>query len=137
VAPITSLYAALAAILLVVLGMYVIFERGRQKVVFGDGGNPVLIRAVRVHGNATEYVPIALIVMLCLELEHGSPWILHLAGILLLFGRIAHAVGLLRSEKASPGRFLGVVATFAAIVVPAIVLAARVMLFPQALVMHP
>jgi hypothetical protein len=135
-APITSLYAAIAAILLVALAMYVVFERGRQRVIFGDGGNAVLIRAVRVHANATEYVPITLIVMLCYELEHGRPLTLHIAGILLVVGRLAHAFGLLRSQGTSAGRLLGIIATFAAILLPSIALLRLVFFFSGGLWMQ-
>jgi uncharacterized protein len=135
-APITSLYAAIAAILLVALATYVIFERGRQRVAIGDGGNPILIRAVRIHANATEYLPIALIVMLCYELEHGRPLVLHIAGILLIFGRLAHAFGLMRSEGTSFGRLFGILATFTAILIVAIAVLFRIALFSGALWMQ-
>jgi uncharacterized membrane protein YecN with MAPEG domain len=135
-APITSLYAAIAAILLVVLATNVIVQRGRQKVLIGDGGNPILLRAMRVHGNATEYLPIALVVMLCYELEHGAPLILHFSGLLLIVGRLIHAYGLLSTDQASPGRAIGIIATILSILVPSVALLFRVLLFSGALWMH-
>lgn len=66
-APITSFYGALAALLWVVLASNVILKRNRHQVGMGDGGNLHLARAVRVHANAVEYVPITLILMCCLN----------------------------------------------------------------------
>ena len=49
----------------------------------------------------------ALVLLLMLELNHLTPWLLHVFGLLLLGSRIAHAWGLSRRMGPSPGRFYG------------------------------
>ncbi len=114
---ITALYVALHAILLLTLAVLVMLERGRHKVGLGDGGHASLSQAIRVHGNAVEYVPIALLLLLVYELNGGSGTLLHACGGLLLVSRIAHAWGLRKSSKESVGRAAGVVGTFIATLV--------------------
>lgn len=92
---ITSLYAALLSLLILALSANVIKIRFKDQVVLGDGGNSKLQRAIRAQGNATEYIPIALILLLVLELSKAHSGLLHLGGIGLLIGRLLHARGLL------------------------------------------
>jgi len=109
--PITGLYAALAALLVVVLALRVVALRRSTKTGIGDGGDRRLARAIRVHGNAIEYLPIALILLLVAELGQASPALLHGCGIVLVAARVSHAVGFSRSAGTSIGRFLGTVGT--------------------------
>lgn len=111
--PITALYAALLALLLVVLGLQVVRTRIREKVSLGDGNNPAMLAAMRVHANAAETIPVALLLMLLLELNGGGPIGLHLAGGVLLAGRVMHAWGLTRPRKVNRWRQLGMVLTWA------------------------
>jgi MAPEG family len=55
--PITSLFAALLALLLFTLTMTVIVTRMTTKTDLGDGDNPLMFRRIRAHGNFVEYVP--------------------------------------------------------------------------------
>ncbi|MFO0288915.1 MAG: MAPEG family protein, partial [Pseudanabaena sp.] len=48
--------------------------------------------------NATEYIPISLILLLLLELSKGHWSLLHIGGIVLLTGRLIHARGLLKGN---------------------------------------
>ncbi|MBM3554938.1 MAG: hypothetical protein FJX47_05235 [Alphaproteobacteria bacterium] len=100
-------YVAINAILMLVLAMNVVRFRVRDKVGIGAGESRDLERAIRVHGNATEYVPIALVLMVVLELLGGGAMLLHGLGVALTVGRLAHAYGLQRTHKTSPGRFIG------------------------------
>ena len=47
---VTPLYAGLLALWFVILGMRVIHQRRHSKVSLGDGGNPMLQRAIRALG---------------------------------------------------------------------------------------
>ncbi len=109
---ITALYVALHAMLLLVLAALVMLQRGRYKVGLGDGGQAGLAQAIRAHGNAVEYVPIALLLLLVYEVNGGNGTLLHACGIVLLASRIAHAWGLGRSSEESIGRAVGVVGTY-------------------------
>ena len=116
-APVTALYAGLLAFWIVFLSLRVVLQRRSARVGIGTGEDRELARRVRVHGNATEYLPVSLILMLLLELNTALGWLLHLAGIALVAGRVAHFLGLGRSAGTSWGRVLGTALTWAAILV--------------------
>jgi uncharacterized membrane protein YecN with MAPEG domain len=106
-APITALYTSLLGILLVALAIRVTRTRVKEKVDLGDGHNDAMLRAMRAHGNAVEYVPVTLLLMLVYELDGGSHTLLHVAGITLIASRLLHAWGLSQSSKLTPGRLVG------------------------------
>lgn len=111
-APIAALYAGLHALLLVVLSLLVSLVRRKQRISVGDGDDPALIRAMRVQGNFVEYVPLALLLLLVLELNGvSSPW-LHAAGSSLFASRLLHAWGLSHSNGRSFGRAAGMAGTW-------------------------
>ena len=114
--PITALYTGLLALLLLVLALRVIRLRWKLRVGLGDGGDKTMSRAIRVHANATEHVPIALVLLLVAELNHADPALLHGCAIALVVARVLHAVGLGRSAGASWLRTAGTVGTFGVIV---------------------
>lgn len=91
---ITGLYAALLGLIFLALSHYVIAGRKRYGVALGEGGNDDLAVRVRIHGNFAESVPIALILMMLVEMQ-GAPLLsLHAMGLVLITGRIAHIAGL-------------------------------------------
>jgi len=92
---ISSLYAALSAAVVVWLSLHVIKLRRIKKVRLGDGGEPELQAAIRAQGNATEYIPISLILLVLLELSGAHVALVHAGGIAILVGRLLHARGLL------------------------------------------
>lgn len=107
---VTALYAAILALVLLVLSFRVIAVRRRLGVAVGDGGDDTLTRRIRAHANFTEYVPIALILMLASELAGAPDWMLHALGATLVVGRIVHAWSL--SAHSIPGRTIGMSLTF-------------------------
>lgn len=107
----SPLYIGLAALLLIVLSAQVMRLRGKHRVGIGDGGHADLHRAIRVQANFIEYVPIALLLLLCVDLVGDSKWIVHVLGIALLAGRVLHAYGLSRNPDESFGRLVGMVLT--------------------------
>jgi uncharacterized membrane protein YecN with MAPEG domain len=119
---ITGLYAAILALWMMFLATRVVLLRNRQKVGLGDGGDSRLLRAIRTHGNAVEYVPVGLLLLLVVEINQTVPWIVHGFGVLLVLGRLAHANGLGKSSGYSVGRAVGFAFTFLAIVGMALLL---------------
>ena len=116
--PLTGLYAALCAR----DRARARAARDRAPVVDEDRSSATAATAdsrgpIRVHGNAIEYVPLALILMLIVELGGASRMLLHACGIALVAARIVHAYGLTRTAGASTGRVLGTTVTFATTVV--------------------
>lgn len=114
-----ALYLGLNGVLLVVLSVRVIRLRFRYRVAIGDGGNEALVRAIRVHGNFTEYAPLALLLILAVALLGYPAWVVHALGIVLTAGRLVHAVVLSRSTGASYGRFIAMTLTFLTILAAA------------------
>ena len=109
---ITMLYAGLCTILVVVLGLRVVLWRFRHKIGLGDGGDPALQRRVRVHANAIENLPLALLLLGGMELNGYPAPIIHGFGGTLFVSRLAHAWGLSHSSGTSKGRFLGTLFTW-------------------------
>lgn len=87
---ISSVYASVLALWIVLLSLRVIRLRRSKRIRLGDGGDPEMQAAIRAQGNSTEYVPIALILLFLLEFNSGNYLIIHMAGIALVTGRILH-----------------------------------------------
>ena len=119
---ITALYAGLSALLLIALSVNVIRFRFSEGVGIGDGDKPMLRRAIRVHGNFAEFVPLALLLIYLVEVTGHSAWQVHALGAALVAGRAAHAIGLTGSDGGSPGRAIGMALTFAVLAVAAVML---------------
>ena len=119
---ITGLYAAIAALLVLILAVRVSLGRRSSKIGLGDGGDAILSRRIRVHGNAVEYLPLALILLLVLELNQTQSLLLHVFGCVLIAGRLIHAFGLSTASGNSPGRAIGSALTWLDILVMALLL---------------
>lgn len=119
---VSGFYAALATMFAIALSVWVIRQRGRAKVGLGDGGDAQLQRAIRVHGNFIEFVPLALIAILLGEALGVPRWLVHIEGLALLVGRLLHAQGLAGSGGESFGRAAGMALTFGAMIVAALAL---------------
>ena len=90
--PITALTALAMGTLLIALTLRVVQFRRRGKVVLGDGGDREVEKAIRAHGNASEQIPIALIVLGLAE-WHGAPGLLlALAALAFVGGRLSHGL---------------------------------------------
>lgn len=108
----TALYAGLLAIWFLVLSYRVVQQRGHG-VSLGDGGDPVLLRRIRGHGNFAEYVPLILLLLALLEQGGRLPaWGIHALGASLVLARVLHGVALSFTEKWKFGRFYGTLLTF-------------------------
>ena len=120
VVPVTAVYAGVCALLLLVYASLISRYRMKFRVGLGDGGNAELARAIRVHGNAVEWMLPMLLLLLIAELNHTSHLLLHVCGAAFVLARIAHAVGLSRHHGESPGRKLGTVVSWTVIAVLAV-----------------
>jgi len=108
---ITLLYAGLCTLLVLYLAGRVIAGRRGKKVGIGDGGDHELQRRIRVHANAIEYLPLALLLLGGMELNGYPDAVIHAFGALLLVSRLLHAWGLSRHSGVSRGRFIGTLFT--------------------------
>lgn len=119
---VTGIYAALATLIVLALAARISMRRHGQHIGIGDGGDRDLFRRIRAHANALENLPLALLLLLLLELNQTRPAWLHAFGIALIAGRILHAIGLSGSEGYSAGRFIGTALTWLAMLVMALLL---------------
>ena len=108
---IAALYIAINILILFTLTFLVIRQRNNEKIIFGDGDSESMQRAIRVHGNFTEYAPMALIGIFAMAGLSASPYWLHGVGIAFTTGRILHAFGYTKTTGESLGRFIGMILT--------------------------
>ncbi len=109
-----AFWTALLLLLLLVLSLLVVRQRQTHKVTFGDEGVPQLGAAIRAFGNAAEYIPAGIGALIAMAVVSAPPVAVHMAGGLLLAGRIAHAVALSRSTGTSLPRSVGMLLTWVA-----------------------
>ncbi len=112
---ITALYAGILALIIVALGINVTVHRVKLKVPLGDGGNPQMLRMIRLHGNAIEYLPLALVLMLVYEINGGWHTALHIIGIALIAARLIQTMAMWSTEMPRPGRGIGQTVTWLSI----------------------
>lgn len=123
---ITALYAAILAIVVIALAINVTMHRIKLRVALGDGGNPIMLRMIRVHANAAEYVPLAIGLMLAYELNSGSHIALHVIGIALIAGRILQSWNMWSTEVPGFGRRSGQSLTWLSIIALAVLNIAKI-----------
>lgn len=116
---VTPLYAGLLALLYVLLGLRVVQVR-QKGISLGDGGDPKMLRVIRGHANFGEYVPLALLMMLILEVGRTSIYVLHALGIALVASRLLHGYALSFTPRFRFGRVWGATLTFVVLVVEAL-----------------
>lgn len=110
---VTPFYVALIALLAMTLSVMTGLARGRHNVALGDGGKPDMLLAMRRFGNLVEYAPLALLVLLMLELRGLPPGWLHAYGATLLALRILHPAILYGAGGATTARRTGRIAAAA------------------------
>ncbi len=114
--PVTAFYAGLCAVFFVWLAWRVTVLRRKYRLLIGDGGHEDMARAIRVHCNFAEYVPLALILLGLAEMHKAPLLFLHVMGAALVLGRVLHAYSLIRSEVSTgkySGRAIGIALTWA------------------------
>ncbi len=117
---ITALYAIVFVALMIALSTHVTMLRASTGISINDGGNREMALRMRRHGNFVENVPMIVLLMLLAELlGSGALW-LHVAGLLLLTGRVMHAVGLQQDNAKTLLRILGGMLTKLAALVAAV-----------------
>ena len=117
---ITAFYAGLMGLWILYLGLTVVRLRRRYDVSTGHGRRSDLEQAVRAHGNACEYIPIALILMALGEGMGMPSWVVHLFGLTLVTGRLMHGWYFLNGARVLRVRVIGMLLTMGAIFVLAI-----------------
>jgi len=104
---ITALYGAILGLIVIALAVNVTMHRVRLQVPLGDGGKPEMRRMIRLHGNAAEYIPLAIALMAIYELNGGTHTALHIAGAVLVAGRLLQTWGMWATDMTTLGRQIG------------------------------
>lgn len=115
-------YAGILALIYFFLTMRVSFYRRRSGILIGSGGDAEIERRIRAHGNFIEYVPLALILLGFMEAQRNSIYVLHALCLLLLIGRICHAIAISREDQPRPPRFVGMMLTGLVLIIAALAL---------------
>ncbi len=115
--PMVAFYAALNALIMLVLGMLVVRARVRTKTEIGDGGDPAMVGPLRAHANNTEYVPMAIVLLMILYALGASVVVIHAVGISLTLGRLLHGFALSRNVGTSGARLIGMALTWLSTIV--------------------
>ncbi|MGH1487372.1 MAG: MAPEG family protein [Cellvibrionaceae bacterium] len=95
---ITGFYACVLVVLYMQLSLKIVGLRRRHKVSIGDGDIKELQRAIATHSNASQYIPISLLLLLVCELNAANIIFLHLAGVVLVVGRFLHSQSIVKTS---------------------------------------
>lgn len=115
---ITPPYIAVLGLLFVVFTMRAGLYRAKTKIFIGIDDDPELLRRVRGQANFIETVPIALFLIITMEILGASSLWLHVLAGALVWGRICHYLGLTLIGPAFL-RVIGMMATLLCILVSA------------------
>ncbi len=114
---ITLLYAALLGLLFVGLSVRTLLLRRRFGIAIGDAGNESMLRAMRVHANFAEYIPLSLLLIYLVENTGANPLLVHALGAAMLAGRVSHAIGVSRAKENYAFRVTGMALTLTPLIV--------------------
>lgn len=117
---ISSFYLALMGLIFVPMTFRVARYRIRHRISLGDNGDQALIRLIRAHGNFVETVPIALILLLAVEINGAPEYLLHGLGLVLLVARLSHYFNITGVLRSAVFRVGGMAATFTVYLVSAV-----------------
>lgn len=118
VLPITSLFAAIFAVALVALSIPVSLRRLKVGDMVGHSADEILRQRIRAQGNFIEYVPLGVTALGLVEAHAAPAWIVVALGAAFAFGRLLHAIGMLRAS--APLRGFGMTFTYLALVSAAV-----------------
>lgn len=107
----TPYYASFLALIYVALSFNVIRFRLRMRIPFGDGKDKLLKRAIRVHGNFSEYVPLTLIMIYFVELKTNNLLLIHGLCSAFILARISHIYGVSQLKENMIFRVFGLFIT--------------------------
>ena len=101
------------AIVHLALTFHVIGKRRSDKIVHGDANDKDMMKRIRGHANASEQIPIALITLGLAEWVLPGWWIAIIA-VVLVAGRISHALYFAFPNFPWQMRFFGMILTLSA-----------------------
>jgi len=91
---ITPIYISILGLIFLVFTMRAILYRRNNRILIGSGGDAEMMRLMRGQGNFIETVPMALFLLVTMEVLGASDLWLHFLGFGLILARVAHYLGL-------------------------------------------
>jgi uncharacterized protein len=119
---VTSLYAGILALVCLVLAGAVGQARSKSGISLGDGGDKVLLTAMRRHMNFVEFVPLILVLMALIELNGAPKGWLHGLGGVLVAARLIHPFSLDPDHMMKWSRFAGAMGTMLVLLASGLIL---------------
>jgi uncharacterized protein len=113
---ILPIYAAIFALFFVFLSIRTVRARRKLQIGLGDAGNKDMQRAMRVHANFAEYVPLCLLMVYLVEQSGVYAWFTHVLCLGLLAGRVSHAYGVSQQRENFAFRVTGMTLTFTVLI---------------------
>jgi uncharacterized membrane protein YecN with MAPEG domain len=112
---IVPVYGALLAVIFILLSVVAIRTRRALEIPIGDSGDERMLRAMRVHANFAEYVPLTIFLAYMLEAQQAHPGVVHGICLCLVLGRLMHAFGVRAVKENYRYRVTGMALTFTAL----------------------
>lgn len=91
---ITPIYISILGLLFILFTVRTALYRINNKILIGAGDDPEMLRLIRGHANFIETVPMALFLLVIMEILGASGEWLHSLGVALVLARVAHYLGL-------------------------------------------
>lgn len=104
---VTPIYALAVALIWLILWFRVTSMRSAMGQSIGDGDDQALLLRIRQHGNCHDWATLILILMILAEGMGAPALYVHISGVLLVIGRIAHPFGLKADKASHPLRYVG------------------------------
>ncbi|MDB4042441.1 MAPEG family protein [Methylophilaceae bacterium] len=109
---ITALYASMLGFIYIKLSKNIIRLRRKYNVTLGHKKHADLEQAIRGHANFSEFVPLGLILLACLEINNVHYFVVLSLGGLFFLGRVFHAKSFLKEKIDKSLRVKGMQFTF-------------------------
>ena len=118
--PVTALFSSVLFFLYFRLAKNVIAIRHKSKISLGFGKSKELEQAISAHSNFNQYVPLALLMMACMELNKIHFSLIIVIGACFTFGRMVHAKSFLKKTMDIKQRVMGMKFTFYSMIAMAV-----------------
>lgn len=109
---VSPIFVVICAAMFVAMGFHIAQYRRKNKFDLGDCGDAHLLQMIRAHGNAAEYMPMGLLLLVVLDLMDAPTNTVAMFGVVFVLGRAIHAAALLPQRQNYRRRFIGMILTF-------------------------
>ena len=115
----TALFAGILGLMKIGLGLRVSIRRASMGISLGDQNDETMVRRIRAHANFSENVPMGLILLMLIEMQHASVLAIFVLGSVLVIGRLLHWLGLSGNAEAF-NRVTGMIMTWGVIAIASV-----------------